>query len=198
MENNVNGKKNEMPVVRLFSIGFLLGILIPNLAWKLEWSQRTIATVYLLSTLVKDDLVGIEYFICVLQKRYTIYFLVVLSGLSVFGVPLAVITAVIFGMQTGLLLTVSVLQFGLNGGLVGAALLFPQYLIYCPGGLILLKRVYDQSMEFWKNRGIFPKQIIYYFIQVILVGILIFIGILLETYVNPSITKMLTKSLKFF
>ena len=54
------------------------------------------------------------------------------SGVTIFGMPLAIMGMLAGGVLIGMLLTVSVLQFGLNGGLVGAGLLFPQYLLYLP------------------------------------------------------------------
>ena len=36
------------------------------------------------------------------------------------------------GMETGMILALSVLEFGIYGSVAGAGLLMPQYLIYIP------------------------------------------------------------------
>ena len=58
--------------------------------------------------------------------------------------------------------------------------------------------VYGQSVEIWKNRGIFPQRIRKYMLGVFLTGLAYAGGILLEVYCNPWVTEMLIKGLKIF
>ena len=98
----------------------------------------------------------------------------------------------------GMLLTVSVLQFGLNGGLIGAGLLFPQYLLYLPCMFIGLEQIYSCSKRLWKNRSFSAGQITGYLLRMLLCAALWLAGILLEVYCNPKITEILIKNLKIF
>jgi stage II sporulation protein M len=102
------------------------------------------------------------------------------------------------GVLIGMLLTVSVLQFGLNGGLIGAGLLFPQYLLYLPCMFIGLEQIYSCSKRLWKNRSFSAGQITGYLLRMLLCAALWLAGIFLEVYCNPKITEILIKNLKIF
>lgn len=102
-----------------------MGILLPNILWKLEWRQKTAASLYLIGAFAEKTASGYEYLGEVLKIRGSLYLLAAFCGISVFGVPLAVTGILLMGFQTGILLAMSVLEFGLQGGLIGAGLCFP-------------------------------------------------------------------------
>lgn len=198
MKKKLTGrKKTAFPAWRLFLAGFLAGVLLPNILQKIEWQQQTISSIYLLSAFAGRDVSGTEYFLEVLRTRGSVFLIIFFCGISVFGVPMAVIWMVVTGIKTGALLTMSILQFGLTGGAVGAGLLFPQYLLYLPVMACFLPAVYRQSAELWKNRGLLPEKLGKYCIAGVLAGGVYMLGILLETYANPWIVEMLTEKLKF-
>ena len=95
-------------------------------------------------------------------------------------------------------LTMSVLQFGLQGGLVGAGLLFPQYLFYIPSVFYLCDQSYRQSMKIWKNKGMITGSVSRYFLQVILSGIFYLLGMLTEVYCNPIVLEWLLEKVGIF
>ena len=39
----------------LFLLGFLAGMLLPNLAWRLEWKKNTLVSYYLLNSLATES-----------------------------------------------------------------------------------------------------------------------------------------------
>ncbi|MDO4338647.1 MAG: stage II sporulation protein M [Eubacteriales bacterium] len=188
----------RFPAWQIFLIGFFLGTLLPNVMWKMEWRQQTMASVYLLGTFAGQNMEAGEYFREVLRRRGSYFLLSAFCGISVFGVPLAVLGIFMLGAEIGMLLTISILQFGLSGGAVGVGLLFPQYLVYLPVLFYLLSAVYRQSMEIWKNRGLFPRKAYQYGIRILLAGIFYFGGVLLEVYINPWVTETIIKSLNIF
>ena len=106
--------------------------------------------------------------------------------------------SIYLGMKLGLLLTMSVLQFGLQGGLVGAGLLFPQYLFYIPSVFYLCDQSYRQSMKIWKNKGMITGSVSRYFLQVILCGIFYLLGMLTEVYCNPIVLEWLLEKVGIF
>ena len=69
------GKKRTFPAWRLFLAGFLLGILLPNILWKLKWQQQTIASMYLIRTFAKDEVSGPAYLLEVLRIRGSFFLL---------------------------------------------------------------------------------------------------------------------------
>lgn len=194
MKKNLNWHRNAgCPVQALFLAGFLTGMLLPDILWKMEWHQKTISAMYLLGTLASGSEAGTKYFLQVLGMRGSVYLLGAACGISVFGVPFAIAGSIYLGMKIGLLLTMSVLQFGFQGGLVGVGLMFPQYLFYIPCIFYLYRQSYDQSMRIWKNRGMFPGGTSRYFLRIFLCGILYLTGMVTEAYCNPFILEWLIK-----
>lgn len=191
-------KKGTLPVWILFLSGFLIGILVPNIMWKAEWHQRTAASIYLLGTFADKAKEGNSYLWEVLRMRGSFFVLSVLCGLSVFGVPLAVLGVLLLGAEMGMILTLSILQFGLAGGAVGVCLFLPQYLLYLPAFFFLMSLVYVQSRDIWRNRGLFPQKVHRYFLASFGAGMVYLGGILLEVYCNPWVTEILIKSLNIF
>lgn len=191
-------KRGKLPVHWIFLIGFLAGTILPDLAWKFDWNQKTAASVYLLASFADKTLEKKEYFFQVLRMRGSQFLITAFCGLSVFGVTLSVIETLLMGFQTGLLMTVSILQFGLQGGVIGIGIMFPQYILYFPCYYWLLKLVYGQSMEIWKNHGLFPTEISRYIMGIVLCGLMCIAGMILEIWCNPPVLEVLMKSLKIF
>ena len=189
-------KKGRLAVWRLFLAGFLLGVLIPNVLWKIQWQQKTVMSMYLLASFAGSEVSGADYFIQVLKIRGSSFMLAFFCGLSVFGVPLAVLGMIFIGFKTGMLLTVSILQFGIWGGAAGAGLLLPQYCLYLPVAAFYLSLIYGQSKEVWKNRGLFPLKVYRYVGKTFLLGIFYMLGIVLEVFCNPAAVEFLMEKLK--
>lgn len=186
------------PVQSLFMAGLVIGIVLPDILWRMEWHQQTLSTMYLLRTFAAGSEDQTEYLLQVVKMRGSVYLLGMGCGISVFGVPFAVAGSVYLGMKLGLLLTMSVLQFGLQGGLVGAGLLFPQYLFYIPSVFYLCDQSYRQSMKIWKNKGMITGSVSRYFLQDILCGIFYLLGMLTEVYCNPIVLEWLLEKVGIF
>ena len=91
---------------------------------------------------------------------------------------------------------VSILEFGLLGGLIGAGLLFPQYLLYIPGWIFLMEQIWEQSMDIWKHRELFPVNKRRYLGKIGISVLLLSGGILAECYLNPWIAEKILDYLK--
>lgn len=191
-------REREFPFGALLLCGFLLGSILPNLIWRMQWRQNTAASLYLLYCFADREISGMAYFLEVLRMRGSSVILCILCGLTVFGIPLAFLAAVLLGLEIGALLTMSVLQFGIAGGVVGAGLLFPQYLFYLPASMYILEEVYRQSGAIWKNQGIFPERAGGYFLRTALAAGAYMAGILLEAFVNPYVVEKLLDYIHFF
>ena len=112
-------QKRKFPALILFLLGFLAGNLIPNLIWKMKWQQKTWASIYFLSTFAGKDISGKEYLLEILKYRGCYYLLNLICGFSVFGAPLAVLTLLLSGLYTGMIMSASILEFGFAGGVIG-------------------------------------------------------------------------------
>lgn len=122
-------ERKKYPGQLLFGMGFLIGVILPNFIYRTQWRQSTASSMYLMGIFSGDN--SAEYFWQVLKMRGGIFLLAACSGVTIFGMPLAIMGMLAGGVLIGMLLTVSVLQFGLNGGLIGAGLLFPSIFYIC-------------------------------------------------------------------
>lgn len=197
-ENIRKYKKTYFPAVWIYSGSFLLGILIPNIIWKTAWNQKAAASIYLLSIFTGKDLEDQEYFIQVLKMRASIFILAALCGITVFGVVIAIVGLLGSGFLLGMVLTMSVLEFGIPGCAVGIGLVFPQYIFYIPCMLLLFTEIYRQSLETWKNQGRMSADITGYTGRILLCGLGYSLGILLEIYCNPKVMEFLMKNISIF
>ena len=197
-ENIRKYKKTYFPAVWIYSGSFLLGILIPNIIWKTAWNQKAAASIYLLSIFAGKDLEDQKYFIQVLKMRASIFILAALCGITVFGVVIAIVGLLGSGLLLGMVLTMSVLEFGIPGCAVGLGLVFPQYIFYIPCMLLLFTEIYRQSLETWKNQGRMSADITGYTGRILLCGLGYSLGILLEIYCNPKVMEFLMKNISIF
>lgn len=197
-ENIRKYKKTYFPAVWIYSGSFLLGILIPNIIWKTAWNQKAAASIYLLSIFAGKDLEDQKYFIQVLKMRASIFILAAFCGITVFGVVIAIAGLLGSGLLLGMVLTMSVLEFGIPGCAVGIGLVFPQYIFYIPCMLLLFTEIYRQSLETWKNQGRMSADITGYTGRILLCGLGYSLGILLEIYCNPKVMEFLMKNISIF
>lgn len=186
----------HFPAAILFMSGFLLGTILPNFFW--EKYMGKLSAVYLLTLVRQGEFQGTELLIEIGKRRGVSFFLTVLSGFTVFGVPLAILEMTLLGFLAGSLLTVSILQLGLYGGITGVALLFPQYLFYYPSFTLLLSGSYHESRRIRKRRGAFPEKMNGYGVCILLSFSLALAGALLEAYVHPGFIKWIMKKLPLY
>lgn len=197
-ENRKWKKTGRFPAEILFLVGFFAGTILPNMIWKMEWKQKTLASFYLIRNFAEKDISGVAYFYEVLRRRGGFFLLLFLCGFTVFGAPLSVVYILILGGETGIVLALSVLEFGLYGGVAGAGLLLPQYMIYVPAYFYLAGIVYRQSYGIWKNYGLVPSKNMSYIRQGAAAFLVYAGGILSESFLNPWIVEKIVKDLKFF
>ena len=105
-------ERKKYPGQLLFGMGFLIGVILPNFIYRTQWRQSTASSMYLMGIFSGDN--SAEYFWQVLKMRGGIFLLAACSGVTIFGMPVAIMGMLAGGVLIGMLLTVSVLQFGLN------------------------------------------------------------------------------------
>ena len=120
MESKTENRKwknaGRFPAELLFMTGFFAGNVLPNLIWKMEWKQKTLASFYLIRSFAGKDISGGAYFLEVLRRRGGFFLLLFLCGFTIFGVPLTVAYMLFLGIETGMILALSVLESGLYSG----------------------------------------------------------------------------------
>lgn len=189
-------RKRKFPALILFMLGFLSGNLIPNIIWKIEWQQKTWASIYFLCTFAGKDISGLEYLMEILRYRGSFYLLNVLCGFTVFGAPMSIITLLGVGVHTGTIMAVSILEFGFTGGIIGMGLLLPQYLFYIPSWLYLAEQEWKKSSEIWQNKGLMYGETGKYLKNMGIAFAGYFPGILIECFINPWIINRILEYIK--
>lgn len=187
--------KKYFPAGWIYGSGFLLGVLIPNMIWKTEWNQKTIASVYLLSIFAGKDLKGKEFILQVLRMRSSVFVLAALCGITVFGTVISVTGLWASGMLLGMVLTISVLEFGIPGCAIGMGLIFPQYIIYIPCLMWLFTEVYRQSARTWQNQAGRYADLAGYTGHILLCALVYGTGIFMEICLNPIVLELLMKTI---
>ena len=99
-------ERKKYPGQFLFGMGFLIGVILPNFIYRTQWRQSTASSMYLMGILAGDN--SAEYFWQVLKMRGGIFLLAACSGVTIFGMPLAIMGMLAGGVLIGMLLTVSV------------------------------------------------------------------------------------------
>lgn len=150
MKKNMR-KKIRFPFVPLFLSGFLTGMLLPNMAWKLHWQEDTLGLYYMLRTFSIENTLGKTYFLTILSERGSWFLFCAICGFSIFGLPLAVLWSVGMGIAIGAILTMPILQFGFSGGILGLSVLVPHYFFYLPALCIQASLMSRQSGYIWSG-----------------------------------------------
>lgn len=122
-------------------------------------------------------------------------------GLTIVGLPIILIIDVLKGFTVGF--TFSFMISGLSKNAIGVALLgvLPQNLIYIP--CIIFASVVSMEFSIMLVKNKFSKQwtssisskILYYSVIFIFITILLFIGIIVESYISPYFVKKLINSI---
>ena len=189
-------KKNQMEF--LFVAGFVLGVALPNLLWKTELEESGLPGLYLLTRVSQGIPAEPEYFFYILKTRGAVYLLTMLCGLSVFGLPVSVVSCVWMGFLMGAVLTVSLLEFGVRGMFLAVVLFLPQYLVYVPVSLALYRRSFQSSLSYWKIQRLSQQDRRGYGIFCAWAAVFLLGGMALEGYLNPVLIQVVIKKMQFF
>lgn len=204
--DTLNMLENRQPFVykKLFTVifmaGFLIGILYTNFIGSQYSSHSGIFSSYYLSSYQYIEVVSSELFWFVLQKRLLPVLVIWVMGITVIGS--AVVWGVLLwvGFSGGMLVSMAVMQFGFKGLLLTLGGLFPQYLIYVPAMFLFLHKVYAMSKSLYGDKSkaeqaaqnaksaVFP-----YALSLLFILIAMLLGVILESYVNPTILNLILK-----
>lgn len=182
----------------LFFAGFAAGILFLNLWWSRAGAGLEAEGIRELVSLLEGDWDRKALFLRLLKQRGSLWLLAALSGVTVFGAPLAAASAAVLGGYLGLVITLGLLDLGPKGGLLALGVLFPQYLLYVPGVLWLGMLAWRSSLQGWRSREV-PLDL--YRSQLWKTGVCLLLclaGMALEVWVNPDAVRFLANRLHIF
>jgi stage II sporulation protein M len=117
-------------------------------------------------------------------------FLVILST-TYLGIPACMAYALWFGVITGAFIIALIIRYGIKGIILAAAAVFPQYVLYIPAFALLIHLCMQVNREIYFNKyeplrdKIKSRFIVNKAAGIILTLMLIAVGCVLESYVNP-------------
>ena len=183
-------------------IGLFLGILIVNAGydtWIRNGSLLGTEMILRLKNSVPD---GGELFGYIMKHRLFTVFMLGILGTTMIGIPAVCGYVCYTGLAAGCLLSVAVIRYGIRGLLLMAAGVFPQGLLLIPAyialfvwtlnmnRLLYVKGSYGDHYIRTSRQSYLKKGI-----EMISIVVVVIIGCLVESYVNP---KMLHFILKIF
>ena len=142
--------------------------------------------------------IGVIFLLFALGLEFSFKKIVKVGGSAIIAACTIIFCMILLGIGMGMLMTMSILQFGFHGGLIGIGLMFPQFIIYVPCFFAVSKNVYEYSMRIWKNHSSFSGQVSTYIVKMLICAVVLCAGILSEVYCNPVIMKILIQNLKIF
>lgn len=180
--------------VRIFFLGIIIGIILIFLC-----RGRLQTDIYLLNeewilSIQNKTLESKALFIYILLKRLREMGIMVLLATTFAGIVCMYGYIGIAGAGVGVLTAISCLRYGLKGLVLMLAASFPQMIFYLPSFLYLFHlcyqlciKLYYPHKDYWKINGspkvFLLKNIIFACITLVVV----IIGIVMESYVNPKI-----------
>lgn len=177
-------KKNLRLFLILYLAGFGAGVLAGDLFLKKTGYQTSLLSVYLTDT---PDFQAVQFFGELLFQRGKFFFLGSVCGVTVLGIFLTAAGLLWAGFLGGNLAVLFLIQWGIRGMGAGFLCLFPQVLFYIPGWLLYFFAVLQMSRKSLAGAKRTREDYKAYFFFLSMSGILLILGIWLESYVNQKI-----------
>ncbi len=192
--------KNGYYMIYLFMIGLFIGILVVNAGhdtWIVDSDLLGTEMILRLKNSIPE---GEGLFGYVLKHRlFTLWMLALLST-TMIGMPVICVYICYMGLSAGCLLSVAVIRYGIRGILFVAAGLLPQAFFLVPAyiGLFIwavsinrtlyAPKTYLDGYERYSRQFYLKKGT-----QIVMVTVVVIMGCLLESYVNPKILHFILK-----
>ena len=180
--------------IRLFFLGIIIGIVFVILnKGKLQTNIYLLNEewiLYMQTSQINEK----SMFAYVLLKRLKELGMMVLLSTTIAGLICLYGLVIFYGAGLGVLLAVSSFRYGVKGLMLVFAASFPQMLVYLPVFLyifhlcyLLCIKLYFPHKDYWKTGSSMKFFMVKNIICVSISLVVVRIGILLESYVNPKI-----------
>ena len=177
-------KKSRGQLLILFlAVGFLIGIIYENLVAR---ESALLSEIFLRSNLercLKTDIISEKYLWYVIKARTLLLSIVCVLGCFRWKKLFVVVCLAICGFFAGMMSVTAVIQLGIKGILLCIAGILPQGIFYAMGYGMLFAYWFRHPESRW-NR-----------VKLLFVIIMFLVGVILETYANPVLVKLIIKML---
>ena len=161
----------------LYMSGFLLGIVYANFVGSKYVTTTGVFHEYFLGQYVNQRIVKEQYFVYLLKQRTLPLVFMGIAGMTRLRRVASEVCVLWTGFAGGMLAVAAVMRMGIVGMLFYFGALFPQVLFYGFAYAIIINHFMGKENLRWNGWKIGT------------VVVMLFAGIVLETYVNPVIVK---------
>ncbi len=195
-----------MPV---FLTGFFLGTVIMNMGKSILLEKTGLLDEYTLYHMKYMTINSNALFYYVLRQRLGTLLVMAVFATTYLGLAVEIGVVLWYGLAGGSFLSALVIRYGLKGVLFAVTGMIPQYLLYVPAMVLLLfwcenvcRSIYFRHTVYGENGGHGIRRNIPLLqkktpiIQLLLLGgiaVLVIMGCMLESYVNPFLLSGLLK-----
>lgn len=187
-------------LLAFFVIGFVAGIFIMSMGKKVLLENTALLDEYSLYQMKYMTVDSNAFFLYVLKQRLGTVLIIALLASTYLGIVAVYAYSAWLGASFGMLMSASILRYGMKGILLVITAAFPQHLLYVPAFILLLKKAYELCAAIYfpsrckEPHGMGIKaELRTYILKLITVFGVVIIGCLIESYVNPKIVTYLLK-----
>ena len=184
----------------LFMTGLFLGILFVNIRHDVWIKDDGLLNAVMIKQLQNSELDGNYLFGYIVKHRVFTILTVGLIASTIIGLPVICGYVCYLGVSAGCILSIAVVRYGIRGLLFMAASIFPQGFLLIPGYIFLFIWSMDCNRRLYgkynipEERYFVGKQfVLQKGIKLLGILILIIIGCVIESYVNPQIIHFVIK-----
>lgn len=194
----ITGGRRRIPLLFLFLAGFVAGVFLMNVGKKALLENTGFLDEASLYQMKYMSVENSAFFAYVLKKRLGTILVILLLASTYLGLAVLYCYAAWLGASLGMLLSASVIRYGLKGILLVLTAAFPHYILYVPAWIMLFYGAGElyRTGGFWgrggasrdKIQGIRKKAGVF----LVVAGIVI-VGAWMESYINPGLVTGLLK-----
>lgn len=173
-------QKNQL-LILILTVGFFIGIFYENIVSKSQGMYIQIFQSYFLNRYAQINIIVEEYLWYVMQIRVVTFFVICILGCLRWRKIMVSVVVGWTGFLSGVLTVSAVMQLGIKGIFFCLCILFPHTICYGLVYGILLQYLFRYPEKQWNSA------------KTIFVILTMFLGIILETYINPLIVKMVIR-----
>lgn len=184
----------------LFMIGFFMGILIINLGHEAWVSNGALLGTDMINRLKNSRPAGESLVGYILRHRLFAVCVLGLVSTTIVGMPVLCAYICYTGLAAGCLLSVAVVRYGIRGLLFMAGVLFPQAIVLIPAYICLFFWAADVNQTLYASKTQldgYERFSRHFYLkkcsQIAGIAVVVIIGCLLESYVNPGILHFVLK-----
>lgn len=190
-------KKNLGYFLIAFLAGAFLGVVFVNLLGNTYIERTGLFSDYFFRQYQELTVDCDQVFFFVWKKRMKGVLIVWLMGLTSAGAIFTLLYSGYLGCMAGIIVMTAILRMGWQGILIIAVSLIPQMLVYAPIMTFLLNEVYEKGVKRQNTYWVRGRREIDWRYGTLLaaVSLFFFLGIVLESYVNPALLQYVLKKL---